>query len=153
MAKVVKVLIAIIVSLTNFTANFSGAGLSVATYNFQMQFQKTPNQVNGLLTSFITLDKSVSFICACVNPYTFLLYPGVLWTIFIFGVTLACQITLTFALPGLLLAPPYLFQPSSIGLMQVGPLVGFPLACFGGYVSDIITTQIIRKSAGHYFPE
>lgn len=37
-------------SFFNFTANFAGAGLSVATVILEHQFNKTPNQVNSLLT-------------------------------------------------------------------------------------------------------
>jgi hypothetical protein len=37
-------------TFVNFTANFAGAGLSVATPELQAQFHKTPGQVNILLT-------------------------------------------------------------------------------------------------------
>jgi hypothetical protein len=37
-------------SFFNFTANFAGAGLSVATVLLEHQFNKTPNQINSLLT-------------------------------------------------------------------------------------------------------
>ena len=37
-------------AFVNFTANFAGAGLSVATPELQAQFHKTPAQVNSLLT-------------------------------------------------------------------------------------------------------
>lgn len=37
-------------AFVNFTANFAGAGLSVATPELQAQFRKTPAQVNSLLT-------------------------------------------------------------------------------------------------------
>ncbi|KAK7183732.1 hypothetical protein PSPO01_10068 [Paraphaeosphaeria sporulosa] len=37
-------------SFFNFTTNFAGAGLSVATVLLEHQFNKTPNQVNSLLT-------------------------------------------------------------------------------------------------------
>ncbi|KAF4548418.1 Nonribosomal peptide synthetase-like protein [Elsinoe fawcettii] len=45
-----KVVAAVLTSLANFTANFSGAGLSVAITLLQQQFDKTPNQINALLT-------------------------------------------------------------------------------------------------------
>ncbi|TKX20868.1 hypothetical protein C1H76_6905 [Elsinoe australis] len=38
------------VALFNFTANFAGAGFSVATPVLEAQFQKTATQVNALLT-------------------------------------------------------------------------------------------------------
>jgi hypothetical protein len=37
-------------AFVNFTANFAGAGLSVAIPVLEAQFHKTPNQVNSLLT-------------------------------------------------------------------------------------------------------
>lgn len=43
-------------AFTNFTANFAGAGLSVATPQLQAQFGKSPNEVNWLLTVGIQRD-------------------------------------------------------------------------------------------------
>jgi hypothetical protein len=37
-------------AFVNFTANFAGSGLSVAAPVLEMQFQKTANQVNALMT-------------------------------------------------------------------------------------------------------
>lgn len=37
-------------ALTNFTSNFAGAGLSVATVLLEKEFHKTANQTNSLLT-------------------------------------------------------------------------------------------------------
>ncbi|KXJ85341.1 major facilitator superfamily domain-containing protein [Microdochium bolleyi] len=46
----VKIAAMLAVSLSNFVANFAGAGFSVATPVLQAQFQKTPSEVNALLT-------------------------------------------------------------------------------------------------------
>lgn len=48
--KWLKIFAIISVSLFNFTANFAGAGFSVATPVLQKQFHKTANEVNTLLT-------------------------------------------------------------------------------------------------------
>ena len=45
-----KVLALCTTALCNFTANFSGAGPSVATQLFEMQFRKSASEVNNLLT-------------------------------------------------------------------------------------------------------
>jgi len=45
-----KVLALVTTAFCNFTANFSGAGPSVATQLFEMEFKKTASQVNDLLT-------------------------------------------------------------------------------------------------------
>lgn len=41
-------------AFVNFTANFAGAGFSVATPMLEAQFHKTPNQINSLLTVFMS---------------------------------------------------------------------------------------------------
>lgn len=49
-------------AFVNFTANFAGSGLSVATPVLQIQFHKTPKQVNSLLTvSFIACTFRISY--------------------------------------------------------------------------------------------
>ncbi|KAL6404435.1 hypothetical protein AUP68_13827 [Ilyonectria robusta] len=53
----IKILALISVAFFNFVANFAGAGLSVAAVLFEMQFQKTAQEVNSLMTvskSYIT---------------------------------------------------------------------------------------------------
>lgn len=39
-----------VTAMVNFTANFAGAGLSVAVILLEMEFRKTAGQVNALLT-------------------------------------------------------------------------------------------------------
>jgi hypothetical protein len=46
-------------SLFNFTANFAGAGLSVATNLLEMEFGETSQRVNSLLTvSTVSLGRA-----------------------------------------------------------------------------------------------
>lgn len=50
--------------------------------------------------------------------------------------------------------PPYNFSSGDIGLMEIAAIIGFVVACFGGgYMSDIITTHIVKKSKGEIRPE
>ncbi|KAF7547180.1 hypothetical protein G7Z17_g7922 [Cylindrodendrum hubeiense] len=46
----IKILALISVAFFNFVANFAGAGLSVAEVIFEMQFHKTAQEVNSLMT-------------------------------------------------------------------------------------------------------
>lgn len=46
----IKILALVATAMFNFTANFAGAGLSVATPVLEAQFRKTASQVNGLLS-------------------------------------------------------------------------------------------------------
>lgn len=48
--RALKLAALIATAFVNFTGNFAGAGLSVATPVLQAQFKKTPNEVNSLLT-------------------------------------------------------------------------------------------------------
>ncbi|KAJ5317840.1 Major facilitator superfamily domain general substrate transporter [Penicillium antarcticum] len=59
-----------------------------------------------------------------------------------------------FTMSTLLTPPPYNFSSIDIGLMEIAAMVGFVIACFGGgYLSDAITTCIIKKSKGVIRPE
>lgn len=51
----VKFLALIAMATFNFVANFAGAGLSVATVMLEIELQKTPQQINSLLTVSRTL--------------------------------------------------------------------------------------------------
>ncbi|TLS29317.1 hypothetical protein PpBr36_00008 [Pyricularia pennisetigena] len=110
---------------------------------------------SSIWPTFFTINKSTgSFHHICLRQLTHVLYPDVLFTIFVYGSSLASQIILIFAFPGLLLAPPYLFQPTGVGLMQVAALIGIFIATFlGGYVVDVITQRIIIRHGGVVFPE
>jgi hypothetical protein len=41
----------------NFTANFAGAGFSVATPVLQQQLQKSPSSINNLMTVSMTVKR------------------------------------------------------------------------------------------------
>jgi len=52
------------------------------------------------------------------------------------------------------MAPPYLFSGIGVGLIEIAAIIGFILACFGGgYLSDLLTTRLIVRSNGSFFPE
>lgn len=46
----VRFLALLAVAIFNFVANFAGAGLSVATVMLEMELQKTPQQINNLMS-------------------------------------------------------------------------------------------------------
>ncbi|KAI6356227.1 hypothetical protein MCOR25_007917 [Pyricularia grisea] len=110
---------------------------------------------SSIWPTFITLNKSQgSFLHACLRQLTHALYPDVLFAIFVYGSSLASQIILIFAFPSLLLAPPYLFQPTGVGLMQVAAIIGLLIATFlGGYLVDVMTQRIVVRHRGEVFPE
>ncbi|KAI5200549.1 hypothetical protein E4T39_05703 [Aureobasidium subglaciale] len=113
-----------------------------------------PVQWIKVWTSIWSVNKDASTIRAFAQPFVFLLYPNVLWAVFMYGCSLASQIIMIFAFPSLLMAPPYLFSGIGVGLMQVAALIGIVIATFaGGYLSDIITAHRIRKAGGTVWPE
>ncbi len=60
----------------------------------------------------------------------------------------------SFNLPGLLMAPPYLFSSGGVGLMQIAAIIGFTVALLlGGWLSDVITAREIIKAGGRVTPE
>lgn len=105
-------------------------------------------------TSFYRVNPLVNLTKAFILPVLFLLSVPVVWTVFLYGGSLASQIIMIFAFPSLLLAPPYQFASSSVGLMQIAALIGFVIACYGGgYVSDEITARLIIRNHGNFVPE
>ncbi|KAJ9136833.1 Aldehyde dehydrogenase [Pleurostoma richardsiae] len=105
-------------------------------------------------TSFFRINRMVKLPRAFAIPVVFLLSPPVLWTTFVYGCSLACQVIMIFAFPSLLLAPPYLFASSSVGLMQIAAIIGFAIACYGGgYICDVITARLIIRNRGVFVPE
>ncbi|EFX02135.1 aldehyde dehydrogenase [Grosmannia clavigera kw1407] len=105
-------------------------------------------------TSFFKINPLVRLHRAFAMPFAFVLCVPVLWTIFIYGSSLAAQVIMIFSFPSLLLAPPYLFAASSVGLMQIAALIGFVFACYGGgYISDVITARLIIRNRGTFVPE
>ncbi|QKX63960.1 uncharacterized protein TRUGW13939_11132 [Talaromyces rugulosus] len=84
--------------------------------------------------SLIRYDTSISFLKALVNPLTLLRHP--------------------FTMSSLLMPQPYNFSSNDIGLMEIAALIGFIIACFGGgYLSDVTTAHIVKRSEGEIRPE
>ncbi|KAJ5813309.1 Major facilitator superfamily domain general substrate transporter [Penicillium pulvis] len=104
--------------------------------------------------SLIRYDTSIHFLKALIEPLRLLRHPSVLWAIYAYGCSLSPQIILIFTMTTLLMPPPYNFSSSDIGLMEIAAIIGFVIACFGGgYMSDVITQHIVRKSNGVIRPE
>ncbi|OQD88300.1 hypothetical protein PENANT_c004G03769 [Penicillium antarcticum] len=104
--------------------------------------------------SLTRYDTSISFLKTAVDPLLLLRHPSVLWAIYAYGCSLSPQIIMIFTMSTLLTPPPYNFSSIDIGLMEIAAMVGFVIACFGGgYLSDAITTCIIKKSKGVIRPE
>ncbi|KAK3898367.1 major facilitator superfamily domain-containing protein [Staphylotrichum tortipilum] len=112
-----------------------------------------PKKMTTVWTSFFAVDHTVSLFKVFLRPLVLLLCPEVLFATLLYGIALAAQIILIFAFPSLLLAPPYLFTPLQVGLIQIAAVIGFVLACFtGGYLADVITARMIRRQ-GRVVPE
>ncbi|KGO56982.1 Major facilitator superfamily domain, general substrate transporter [Penicillium expansum] len=104
--------------------------------------------------SLIRYNDSINFLKALVDPLRLLRHPSVLWAIYAYGCSLSPQIIMIFTMSTLLMPPPYNFSSGDIGLMEIAAIIGFVVACFGGgYISDIITTHIVKKSKGEIRPE
>ncbi|KAH7083974.1 MFS transporter [Paraphoma chrysanthemicola] len=105
-------------------------------------------------SAIITINEDASFLKLSMLPVKMLLRPSVLLAVYIYGTSLASQVILIFAFPSLLMAPPYLFSGSGVGLIQIAAIIGFIFGCFtGGYLADIITAAVIRRQKGNVYPE
>ncbi|KAJ4310731.1 hypothetical protein N0V94_008305 [Neodidymelliopsis sp. IMI 364377] len=118
------------------------------------QVKVVPKPWMSIWTSIITVNHDASLFEIFLRPLKMLLKPSILLAVFVYGTSLAAQIILIFAFPSLLLAPPYLFSPSGVGLLQISAIVGFLVGCFmGGYVADLTTAAVIRRQDGAVYPE
>ncbi|KAJ5037142.1 hypothetical protein J3E74DRAFT_431473 [Bipolaris maydis] len=96
----------------------------------------------SIWANIVTINHDTGFIAIFLRPLKMLLSPSVMFSIFVYGTSLAAQIILIFAFPSLLQSPPCLF--SSIGVVS----------CFmGGYVADLITAAVIRRHDGAVYSE
>ncbi|KAH7024150.1 aldehyde dehydrogenase [Ilyonectria destructans] len=132
---------------------------NVAPHSEHLESERDGNGVVAISlpkvwTTFIHYNPNISLPKAFALPFVFLGCLPVLWTILVYGSALASQVILIFAFPSLLLAPPYLFAASSVGLMQIAAIIGFVVACYGGgYICDVITARCIVRNRGVFVPE
>ncbi|KAH7357401.1 putative MFS transporter [Pyrenochaeta sp. MPI-SDFR-AT-0127] len=108
----------------------------------------------SIWTAFVTVDEHAKILEVFIRPLMMLFKPSVFLAVYIYGTSLAAQIILIFAFPSLLMAPPYLFSGSSIGLMQIAAIIGFVIGSYaGGYAADTITAAVIRRHRGAVYAE
>ncbi|KAJ4253434.1 hypothetical protein NW762_010592 [Fusarium torreyae] len=113
-----------------------------------------PVSWRGIWKTTIHHNPQVSLPRAFLIPFMFLGCGQVLWLVLLYGSALASQVILIFGFPNFLLAPPYLFPASYVGLMQIAALISFFIACFGGgYVCDAVTARLIIRNRGVFVPE
>ncbi|KUL86056.1 hypothetical protein ZTR_06508 [Talaromyces verruculosus] len=99
----------------------------------------------------VSYNSDLNFFLAMFEPLKLLAHPSVVWAIFTYGICLSPQVILIFTMSPLLEAPPYLFNTSDVGLMQIAAIVGFILAfCGGGMLSDFINGIIVRRTASRF---
>ncbi|KAL3439839.1 major facilitator superfamily domain-containing protein [Aspergillus insuetus] len=99
----------------------------------------------------IRYNKEASFFKELISPLKLLVYPSLVWAIFVYAICLSPQVIMIFTMSPLLEAPPYLFRSDIVGLMQVAAIIGFLLACYGGgYLSDVINAALVRRASGRH---
>ncbi|EUC41479.1 hypothetical protein COCMIDRAFT_8830 [Bipolaris oryzae ATCC 44560] len=108
----------------------------------------------SIWTSIVTINHDTGLFAVTLRPLMMLLSPSILFSVFVYGTSLAAQIILIFAFPSFLQSPPYLFSPIGVGLMEISAIIGFLMGCFmGGYVADLITAAVIRRQDGAVYSE
>ncbi|PLN81755.1 MFS general substrate transporter [Aspergillus taichungensis] len=81
-------------------------------------------------------------------------FPAVAYTAITYGTTLAWFAIFTSIQATYLIEPPYRFDATGVGLMNVAPFIGGVVGFFlGGYLSDRMIVLLSKRNGGIYEPE
>lgn len=81
-------------------------------------------------------------------------FPAVAYTAITYGTTLAWFAIFTSIQATYLIQPPYSFDATGVGLMNVAPFIGGVVGFFlGGYLSDRMIVLLSKRNGGIYEPE
>ncbi|KAI8712250.1 MFS domain-containing protein [Fusarium sp. LHS14.1] len=86
---------------------------------------------------------------AFFEPIQMLIVPRVLVTVYVFGLTIGWTVIISILLGMIYAQPPLLWGSQSIGLLNVGPLLGLLIGLpFGGYLSDLLFIRSATDGRG-----
>ncbi|CZR65556.1 related to transporter protein HOL1 [Phialocephala subalpina] len=89
-----------------------------------------------------------------LRPFAILVNPAVVWATLLFSINIAWLVVMNFVSSQLFSSPPYLLNPTHIGYMNAGPIIGGTIgAIIAGMISDPIATALAKRNHGVYEPE
>ncbi|CRG91781.1 Transient receptor potential cation channel subfamily M member 4 [Talaromyces islandicus] len=88
------------------------------------------------------------------RPLMMLIFPQVLFSFFVYGLTSSWLIVVGSVLAQIFTAPPYNFSVSGVGLVAMSPLIGSIIGAFiSGPAADMVIKTMSRRNNGVYEPE
>lgn len=113
--------------------------------------KKTYKEMLKVYNGRYTDDK---YWMVALRPFFLLLYPGVLFSTFIYSLSVVWLIVISETISHIMSAPPYNFSITSVGLLYIATFIG---GCLGsavaGRFSDLIVRAMSRRNNGTYEPE
>jgi MFS family permease len=86
-------------------------------------------------------------------PFPLLLAPPVLLTTIVFGLTIGWTALVSIVVSNVFSAPPKLWQPYQVGLINFGPLIGLLIGLpLGGLLTDLLSKSAMKRSNGEHDP-
>jgi len=106
------------------------------------------------LDPFNTIDKDKNLLLLFLRPLPLFAYPAVFYGAITFGTSLAFFLAGLTITPSVYQGPPYNFNPSINGLINIPSFIGHLLGAFaGGWLTDKIAEMQARKNNGVFEPE
>jgi MFS family permease len=97
---------------------------------------------------FVELNWKASLFSS-FQPFKLVVLPQVLVTVVIFGLTIGWTAITSILISIIYAQPPFLWGPLSIGLLNIGPLVGITIGLpIGGALADMLFNRATRRSNG-----
>lgn len=96
----------------------------------------------------------ISWWRAAVRPLILFAYPAVLWSTFVYSLSIGWLIVLSETVASIYQANPYNFSRLATGLVYLSPFIGGIIGtAVAGKISDFIVKAMSRRNGGVYEPE
>jgi MFS family permease len=124
-----------------------------ATSTQQSQSLKSLWIERSFFTSLIYAKKRENPLKIFLQPFSLLFAPPVFFTTLVFGLTIGWTALVSIVVSNVYSAPPVLWQPWQVGLINFGPLVGLLIGLpLGGMIADMLSKAALKRSNGEHDP-
>ncbi|OBT71597.1 hypothetical protein VF21_09531 [Pseudogymnoascus sp. 05NY08] len=95
-----------------------------------------------------------NLLALIVKPFLILVNPAVIWSTLLLSISTAWIVVISFVSAQIFSYPPYNLDPTNLGYLNGGNVVGGVLGCVAaGALSDPLATWLSKKNKGIYEPE
>lgn len=101
------------------------------------------------LSPWSGFDQDADFFMMMIRSFSYYLVPHVLWVICSFGIYIGCAaLAFNYTFPGLIVEPPYSWNPINSGLIAIAFVIGYGLALPFSNSSDRLAAHLTVKNGG-----